>query len=66
MSLRIRNRLNTLEATQSELLDLKADRDTTYTEAAVDAKINNLVASAPTELNTLKKLAQSLGDDENF
>jgi len=55
-----------LEATQSELLDLKADRDTTYTEAAVDAKINNLVASAPTELNTLKKLAQSLGDDENF
>ena len=66
MSLQIKNRLNTLEATQSELLDLKADKATTYTKTDVDAKIDNLVNYAPPALNTLKELAQALASDPNF
>ena len=66
MALQIKNRLNSLEATQSELLDLKADKATTYTKAAFDAKIDNLVNHAPEALNTLKELAQALGSDPNF
>ena len=55
MSLHIKDRLNTLEATQSELLDLKADKAFTYSKVAVDAKIDNLVYDATAELNTLKE-----------
>ena len=55
-----------MEATQSELLDLKADKATTYIKTDVDEKIDNLVNSAPESLNTLKELARALGDDENF
>jgi len=66
MSLQIKNRLNTVGATHSELLDPKADEAFTYTKAAVDAKIYNLVNYAPEALNTLKGLAQALGSDPNF
>ena len=66
MLLQFKNRLNTLRATQSELLDLKAYKAFTYTKAAVDAKIDNLVNEAPLRLNTLKELAQALGDDEDL
>ena len=66
MSLQIKNQLNTLEATQSELPDLKAAKATTYTQADVDAKIDNLVNHAPEALNTLKQLAQAFGSDPNF
>lgn len=42
----------------------------TYTQAEIDAKIalevNNLVASAPSTLNTLDELAAALNDDANF
>ena len=42
----------------------------TYTQAEIDSKIatevNNLVASAPSALNTLDELAAALGDDANF
>ena len=66
MSLQIKNRLNNVEATSSELLDLKADKTFTDSKATIDAKINNLVNDAPPELNTLKELAQALGSDPNF
>jgi hypothetical protein len=42
----------------------------TYTQAEIDSKIatevNNLIASAPSALNTLDELAAALGDDANF
>ena len=38
----------------------------TMDEAAIDHKIAELVDSAPEQLNTLKKLADALGGDENF
>jgi hypothetical protein len=40
MSLQIKNRLNTLEATQFELLGQKADKTFTYSRAAIDSKID--------------------------
>ena len=40
MSLQIITRLNSLEATQSELLDLKADKTFTYSKATIDIKID--------------------------
>jgi len=61
-------------ATQTAL-DGKADNATTLagygitdadTSAEVDAKIANLVASAPGTLDTLNELANALGDDPNF
>jgi len=66
MSLQLKNRLNYLEATQSELLDQKADKTFTYSRTAIDSKIDNLVNNAPTALNTLNELAQALGADANF
>jgi hypothetical protein len=42
----------------------------TYTQAEIDTivntQINNLIASAPSALNTLDELALALGDDANF
>ena len=42
----------------------------TYTQAEIDTivntQINNLIASAPSALNTLDELAAALGDDANF
>ena len=66
MSLQIKSRLNTLEATQSELLDLKADKAFTHSKITIDEKIDNLVNHAPLELNTLRELAQTSGSDANF
>ena len=47
-------------------LDLKANQSTTYSKAEVDANINNLVAGAPGQLDTLNELAAALGDDQNY
>jgi len=42
----------------------------TYTQSEIDdivnAQINNLIANAPSALNTLDELAQALGDDASF
>lgn len=38
----------------------------TYTKAETDAKISGLINSAPATLDTLKELADALGDDPNF
>ena len=37
-----------------------------YTDARVDARINNVIDSAPAALDTLNELAAALGDDPNF
>jgi hypothetical protein len=37
-----------------------------YTDARVDARINNVIDSAPSALDTLNELAAALGDDPNF
>ena len=52
-------------ATQTAL-DLKANQSTTYTKTEVDANIENLVAGAPGQLDTLNELAAALGDNTNF
>ena len=47
-------------------IDPKANQADVYTKGGVDAKINKLANNAPEALNTLKELAQALGDDENY
>jgi hypothetical protein len=61
-----------LKANQSSLdttnatVALKADQATTYTKTEVDTQFANLTDSAPEALNTLKELANALGDDDNY
>ena len=38
----------------------------TYTKSEVNQQINNLIDTAPTQLNTLSELATALNDDHNF
>lgn len=45
---------------------LYVDGNTVATESYVTTAISNLVASAPTTLDTLNELAAALGDDPNF
>jgi hypothetical protein len=45
---------------------LKADQATTYTKTEVDTQFSNFIDSAPDALNTLKELANALGDDANY
>lgn len=40
--------------------------DITGFNTAVDARIENIIGSAPANLDTLEELAAALGDDENF
>ena len=45
---------------------LKADKLTTYTKTESDALITNLVNSAPATLDTLKEIADALGNDADL
>ena len=47
-------------------VDLKADKLTTYTKVESDALITHLVNSAPATLDTLKEIADALGNDANL
>ena len=40
--------------------------DDSYDKAQIDGKIDNLIGSAPVELNTLEKLAAALNNDADF
>lgn len=44
----------------------KADKNDTYTKEETDQRIQNVVGAAPEALDTLKEIADSLGDDANF
>jgi len=46
--------------------DLQAALDSKATQTYVDARVAALVASSPTTLDTLKELADALGNDPNF
>ena len=56
---------NSLDATNAAVA-LKANQATTYTKTEVDTQFSNLIDSAPDALNTLKELANALGDDANY
>ena len=45
---------------------LKADQLTTYTKTESDALITNLLNSAPATLDTLKEIADALGNDTDL
>ena len=47
-------------------LHLNANQSTTYTKTEVDNNIENLVAGAPGQLDTLNELAAALGNDDAF
>lgn len=49
----------------TELLK-KADKTDTYTKEETDQRIQNVVGAAPSALDTLKEIADSLGDDKDF
>ncbi|MNQ37562.1 hypothetical protein D3C85_511100 [compost metagenome] len=55
----------TLMVTVPGLLD-KANKVDTLTPAQIDARIQTLIGSAPAALDTLKELADALGNDPNF
>ena len=38
----------------------------TYTKSEVNQQINNLIDAAPSQLNTLNKIATAVNDDSNF
>lgn len=60
------SRIGQLE-TDFDLLPATADIATeSYVDSAVSTAVSNLIASAPTALNTLDELAAALGDDANF
>ncbi|HFQ4959198.1 TPA: hypothetical protein ACGUPM_002651 [Vibrio vulnificus] len=44
----------------------KADKLTTYTKAETDARIEQVIGTAPDVLDTLQELAEALGNDPNF
>ena len=56
---------NSLDATNAAVA-LKANQATTYTKTEVDTQFSNLIDTAPDALNTLKELANALGDDANY
>ncbi len=55
----------TLMVTVAGLND-KADKATTYTKLETDARIEQVIGSAPEALDTLNELAEALGNDPNF
>jgi len=54
----------TTDVTASLLL--KADNLTTYTKDQTDLKISDVVGLAPSTLNTIKKVALAINNDDNF
>ncbi len=44
----------------------KADKLTTYTKTETDARIEQVIGTAPAALDTLNELAEALGNDPNF
>jgi len=62
----------TADQTKSEIEALNINADTldgqhgSYYTGYADSAVSNLVASAPSTLNTLNELADALGDDANF
>jgi len=64
----------TLSAEMGKLFKIYVDEELgkrylkteTYTQEEITQKINDLIANAPDALNTLKELADALGDDANF
>lgn len=56
----------THQHTISNITGLQTALDLKATETYVDTQISNLVASAPSALNTLNELAIALGNDANF
>lgn len=44
----------------------KANATDVYTKAETDARIQHVIGSAPEALDTLKEIANALGNDENF
>ncbi len=49
----------------AELLK-KADQSETYTKSETDTRINEVVGAAPQALDTLKEIAESLNNDDDF
>ena len=47
-------------------LDDKANKTDTLTPAQIDARIEQVIGSAPEVLDTLKEIADALGNDPNF
>ncbi|URN94633.1 MAG: hypothetical protein NAG76_22920 [Candidatus Pristimantibacillus lignocellulolyticus] len=54
------------EASLSNALLLKADKDITYTKTETDERIKNIIGSAPEALDTLVEIAEALNNDPNF
>lgn len=63
---KIEQQLNTLTETQTNLASAKADKNSVYTKSETDSRIQNVINSAPAALDTLKELADALGNDANF
>lgn len=49
----------------TELLN-KADKSDTYTKEETDGRIQNIIGTAPSNLDTLQELAKALGNDANY
>jgi hypothetical protein len=64
-ALNLKANQSSLETTNANVA-LKANQATTYTKTEVDTQFANLIDSAPEALNTLKELANALGDDANY
>lgn len=62
----VQNNLNAHTANVNNPHSVTAHQVGAYTQEETDAKIANLVDSAPEALNTLNELAAALGDDSNF
>ncbi|WP_185649637.1 hypothetical protein [Clostridium sp. DJ247] len=68
----LKNRTTNLENTKANKtyvdteLNKKADKVNTYTKDETDQRIQNVIGTAPSNLDTLQELAQALNDDANF
>ncbi len=58
--------IDTLRSEVENISDNTYDKDDVYTKAEVNAKIEEVVGSAPEALDTLKEISEALGNDENF
>ncbi len=58
--------IDTLRAEVNNINESTYSKENVYTKEETDAKIEEVVGSAPEALDTLKELSDALGNDENF
>ena len=69
MSFFLKQAINALTAQTSDIqdiLDQKAEASKTYTMDEVNGKFTDLIGAAPVTLDTLKEIADAVGDDASF